>query len=215
MSTMTATGLLTTIINVVAGSLIIPVLILLVIFILLVLIQIGGLLAEYSHRVKISDEELNSIINQINDSQNSEEILDIIQQSKLNKNIKETLIKVISTDNLKPNTKEAYVRKIIENEEYNYAQTLRKTEIITRVSSGCGLLGTLIPLGPGLASLGTGDVATLSTQLIIAFNTTTVGLSCSLVAYVISKIRKMWYGDDIGLIYTISEAIMEENNAKR
>ncbi|MBQ6443227.1 MAG: MotA/TolQ/ExbB proton channel family protein [Methanosphaera sp.] len=215
MSTMTATGLLTTIINVVAGSLIIPVLILLVIFILLVLIQIGGLLAEYSHRVKISDEELNSIINQINDSQNSEEILDIIQQSKLNKNIKETLIKVINTDNLKPNTKEAYVRKIIENEEYNYAQTLRKTEIITRVSSGCGLLGTLIPLGPGLASLGTGDVATLSTQLIIAFNTTTVGLSCSLVAYVISKIRKMWYGDDIGLIYTISEAIMEENNAKR
>ena len=215
MSTMTATGLLTTIINVVAGSLIVPVLILLVIFILLVLIQIGGLLAEYSHRVKISDEELNSIINQINDSQNSEEILDIIQQSKLNKNIKETLIKVINTDNLKPNTKEAYVRKIIENEEYNYAQTLRKTEIITRVSSGCGLLGTLIPLGPGLASLGTGDVATLSTQLIIAFNTTTVGLSCSLVAYVISKIRKMWYGDDIGLIYTISEAIMEENNAKR
>ena len=89
MSTMTATGLLTTIINVVAGSLIIPVLILLVIFILLVLIQIGRLLAEYSHRVKISDEELNSIINQINDSQNSEEILDIIQQSKLNKNIKE------------------------------------------------------------------------------------------------------------------------------
>ena len=215
MSTMTATGLLTTIINVVAGSLIIPVLILLVIFILLVLIQIGGLLAEYSHRVKISDEELNSIINQINDSQNSEEILDIIQQSKLNKNIKETLIKVINTDNLKPNTKEAYVRKIIENDEYNYAQTLRKTEIITRVSSGCGLLGTLIPLGPGLASLGTGDVAILSTQLIIAFNTTTVGLSCSLVAYVISKIRKMWYGDDIGLIYTISEAIMEENNAKR
>jgi biopolymer transport protein ExbB/TolQ len=102
--------------------------------------------------------------------------------------------------------------KIIENEEYKYAQTLRKTEIITRVSSGCGLLGTLIPLGPGLASLGTGDVATLSTQLIIAFNTTTVGLSCSLVAYVISKIRKMWYANDISLIYTISEAIMEANH---
>ena len=213
MAAMTATGLLTTIINVVAGSLIVPVLILLVIFILLVLIQIGGLLAEYSHRVKISDEELDSIINAINDSKDSDEILNIIKQSKLNKNIKETLIKVINTNNLKPNTKEAYVRKIIENEEYKYAQTLRKTEIITRVSSGCGLLGTLIPLGPGLASLGTGDVATLSTQLIIAFNTTTVGLSCSLVAYVISKIRRMWYGDDISLIYTISEAIMEDNDA--
>jgi biopolymer transport protein ExbB/TolQ len=196
----------------VAESLIIPVLILLVIFILLVLVQLGGVLAEYSHRIKLSDEELDNIINSINDSKNSEEIINIINQSKLNKNIKEILVKITNTDNLKPNTREAYIRKIIENEEYKYAQTLRKTEIITRVSSGCGLLGTLIPLGPGLASLGTGDVATLSTQLIIAFNTTTVGLSCSLVAYVISKIRKMWYANDISLIYTISEAIMEANH---
>ncbi|RAP49321.1 MAG: hypothetical protein BZ133_08135 [Methanosphaera sp. SHI613] len=212
MASMTASGLLTTIINVVAESLIIPVLILLVIFILLVLVQLGGVLAEYSHRIKLSDEELDNIINSINDSKNSEEIINIINQSKLNKNIKEILVKITNTDNLKPNTREAYIRKIIENEEYKYAQTLRKTEIITRVSSGCGLLGTLIPLGPGLASLGTGDVATLSTQLIIAFNTTTVGLSCSLVAYVISKIRKMWYANDISLIYTISEAIMEANH---
>jgi biopolymer transport protein ExbB/TolQ len=212
MASMTASGLLTTIINVVAESLIIPVLILLVIFILLVLVQLGGVLAEYSHRIKLSDEELDNIINSINDSKNSEEIINIINQSKLNKNIKEILVKITNTDNLKPNTREAYIRKIIENEEYKYAQTLRKTEIITRVSSGCGLLGTLIPLGPGLASLGTGDVATLSTQSIIAFNTTTVGLSCSLVAYVISKIRKMWYANDISLIYTISEAIMEANH---
>jgi biopolymer transport protein ExbB/TolQ len=212
MASMTASGLLTTIINVVAESLIIPVLILLVIFILLVLVQLGGVLAEYSHRIKLSDEELDNIINSINDTKNSEEIINIINQSKLNKNIKEILVKITNTDNLKPNTREAYIRKIIENEEYKYAQTLRKTEIITRVSSGCGLLGTLIPLGPGLASLGTGDVATLSTQLIIAFNTTTVGLSCSLVAYVISKIRKMWYANDISLIYTISEAIMEANH---
>ncbi|MBE6487194.1 MAG: MotA/TolQ/ExbB proton channel family protein [Methanosphaera stadtmanae] len=212
MAAITASGILTTIINVIAESLIIPVLILLVIFILLVLIQLGGVLAEYSHRVKLSDKELDNIINSINDSENSEQIIKIINESKLNNNIKKILIKITNIDNLKPNTKEAYIRKIIENEEYKYAQTLRKTEIITRVSSGCGLLGTLIPLGPGLASLGTGDIATLSSQLIIAFNTTTVGLTCSLVSYVISKIRKMWYNNDISLIYTISEAILEAKN---
>ena len=213
MATMTVIELLTTIINVVAESLIIPVLIMLVIFILLTLIQLGGMLAEYSNRSKISDEELDVLINGINDSKSSQEINDIINNSKLNKNIKKILLKIQGTSHLKHNTREAYIRKIIENEEYLYAQTLRKTDIITRVSSGCGLLGTLIPLGPGLASLGTGDVATLSAQLIIAFNTTTVGLSCSLVAYVISKIRKMWYTNDISLIYTISEAIMEANHA--
>lgn len=212
MEAITASGLLTTIINVVASSLIIPVLILLVIFIILVLIQLGGVLAEYSHRVKLTENELDYIINSINDSKSSEEIVKIINESKLNKNIKDILIKITNIDNLKPNTKEAYIRKLIENQEYTYAQTLRKTEIITRVSSGCGLLGTLIPLGPGLASLGTGDIATLSAQLIIAFNTTTVGLTCSLVSYVISKIRKMWYTNDISLIYTISEAILEADH---
>lgn len=211
MTAMTGTGILSTVINVVAESLLIPVLILLVIFILLVLIEVGGTLAEYSNRTKISDEELDNIINSIAVSKSSEEIKRIINYSKINKESKNVLMKIINTSNLKENTREAYVRKIIENQEYAYAKTLRKTELLTRVSSGCGLLGTLIPLGPGLASLGTGDIATLSAQLIVAFNTTTVGLSCSLVAHVISKIRKMWYKDDTGLIYTISEAILEAN----
>lgn len=213
MAAITTTGFLTTIINIVAESLMIPVLILLVVFILLVLVQVGGILAEYSNRTKLTDDELDELIHSINNSTSPDEIDKIIQSSKLNKNIKDILLKIQRTSNLKENTREAYVRKIIENVEYNYAQTLRKTDIISRVSSGCGLLGTLIPLGPGLASLGTGDVATLSAQLIIAFNTTTVGLSCSLVAYVISKIRKMWYANDVSLIYTISEAIMEANHA--
>lgn len=211
MAAMTGTGILSTIINVVAESLLIPVLILLVIFILFVLVEVGGTLAEYSNRTKISDEELDYLINNIAVSKSSEEIKKIINESKLNKDSKDVLVKIVNTSNLKINTREAYIRKIIENQEYEYAKTLRKTELITRLSSGCGLLGTLIPLGPGLASLGSGDIATLSAQLIVAFNTTTVGLSCSLVAHVITKIRKMWYKDDTALIYTISEAIAEAN----
>lgn len=35
-----------------------------------------------------------------------------------------------------------------------------------------GLLGTLIPLGPGIIALGQGDTQTLSTSLLTAFDTT-------------------------------------------
>lgn len=35
-----------------------------------------------------------------------------------------------------------------------------------------GLLGTLIPLGPGLAALGSGDIVTLAEALTVAFDTT-------------------------------------------
>lgn len=37
-----------------------------------------------------------------------------------------------------------------------------------------GLMGTLIPLGPGLAALGAGDVNTLADALTIAFDVTVV-----------------------------------------
>ena len=39
-----------------------------------------------------------------------------------------------------------------------------------------GLLGTLIPLGPGLAALGSGDIVTLAEALTVAFDTTVTGL---------------------------------------
>lgn len=212
MASITGTGILTTILNVVAESLLIPVLILLIIFMLLVLTEVGGLLAEYSRRTKLSDEELDLLINNIADSKNSEEVIDVINNCNLNTTYKDILIKVANTSHLKTNVRESYIGKIIGNQEYQLGKTLRRTDIISRVGSGCGLLGTLIPLGPGLASLGTGDIATLSAQLIVAFNTTTVGLSVSLVSYVISKIRTAWYKDDIDTLYTISEAIVGVDN---
>lgn len=212
MASITGTGILTTILNVVAESLLIPVLILLIIFMLLVLTEVGGLLAEYSRRTKLSDEELDLLINNIADSKNSEEVIGVINNCNLNTTYKDILIKVANTSHLKTNVRESYIGKIIGNQEYQLGKTLRRTDIISRVGSGCGLLGTLIPLGPGLASLGTGDIATLSAQLIVAFNTTTVGLSVSLVSYVISKIRTAWYKDDIDTLYTISEAIVGVDN---
>ena len=212
MASITGTGILTTILNVVAESLLIPVLILLIIFMLLVLTEVGGLLAEYSRRTKLSDEELDLLINNISDSKNSEEVIGVINNCNLNTTYKDILVKVANTSHLKVNVRESYISKIIGNQEYQLGKTLRRTDIISRVGSGCGLLGTLIPLGPGLASLGTGDIATLSSQLIVAFNTTTVGLSVSLVSYVISKIRTAWYKDDIDTLYTISEAIVGVDN---
>ena len=51
-------------------------------------------------------------------------------------------------------------------------------------------MGTLIPLGPGLASLGVGDISILAEALTIAFNTTIVGIGSGALCYVISKIRR-------------------------
>ncbi|RAP44042.1 MotA/TolQ/ExbB proton channel family protein [uncultured Methanosphaera sp.] len=209
MSTIPGSGILSAILDVIAQSLLLPVMILLVIFVIIVLIEIGGIIAERVSRTTLSEKELDYLINNIAESETSEEIINYINSCKLQNKYKEILVHIVKTSNLKENTREAYVRELIENEEFKISKTLRRTDIVTRVSSGCGLLGTLIPLGPGLAALGTGDVATLSSQLAIAFNTTTVGLTASLLSYTISKIRRGWYEEDISVIYTITEAIVE------
>ncbi len=54
-------------------------------------------------------------------------------------------------------------------------------------------MGTLIPLGPGLTALGTGNLDILATALTVAFDTTVVGLLIGLFAYAIGRIRRRWY----------------------
>jgi biopolymer transport protein ExbB/TolQ len=54
------------------------------------------------------------------------------------------------------------------------------------------LLGTLIPMGTGLASLGQGDLTKLSSDLVIAFTTTVVGLAAGTVAFCFYTVRRRW-----------------------
>ncbi|RAP50041.1 MAG: hypothetical protein BZ136_02295 [Methanosphaera sp. rholeuAM74] len=202
--------ILTSLINTVAQSLLIPVLIVLVVIIIWTLVEIGIIVAEYSKRAKITDEQLDAIVTNVSHAENTDQVEYIIRSSNLNKEYVDVLLKVLGGHRFTDNTREAYSRKVIDSQEFVMGRTLRRTDIISRIGSGCGLLGTLIPLGPGLASLGSGDIATLSAQLIIAFNTTTVGLAASLVAYVMGKIRRSWYDEDMSNVYVIAEAIAEK-----
>ena len=76
-----------------------------------------------------------------------------------------------------------------------------------------GLLGTLIPLGPGLAALGSGDIVTLAEALTVAFDTVT-GLVIDALAYLVSKFKKQWYESDLIVLETIAEAELETLNRK-
>jgi len=128
---------------------------------------------------------------------------------------KDILINLASNSDLGEKSREALARKLIENEELKAAKSLEKTDMVTRLGPTLGLMGTLIPMGPGLAALGNGDIQGLSQAIIIAFDTTVVGLAAGGVAYVISKIRRRWYEENLSNIETLTEAVLEVlNNAK-
>ncbi len=74
---------------------------------------------------------------------------------------------------------------------------LERTRILVRAGPALGLMGTLIPLAPGLAALGHGDVATLATDLRTAFAATTIGLLVGTVAYALTLTRTRIYTEDL------------------
>lgn len=72
---------------------------------------------------------------------------------------------------------------------------LERSDLLSRCGPILGLMGTLIPLGPGLTALGNGNMEILATALTVAFDTTVVGLLIGLVNYCISRMRRRWYDD--------------------
>jgi biopolymer transport protein ExbB/TolQ len=54
-------------------------------------------------------------------------------------------------------------------------------------------MGTLIPLGPGLAALGEGELTILTTAMTVAFDTTVIGLLAGIIGFVLGRMRRRWY----------------------
>ena len=69
-------------------------------------------------------------------------------------------------------------------------------------------MGTLIPLGSGLAALKTGDINTLADSLTVAFDTTVVGIGAGALAYYISKIRSGWYDQYLDNLDTLTDSVL-------
>lgn len=68
-----------------------------------------------------------------------------------------------------------------------------RADLITRIGPSLGLIGTLIPLGPGIAAMGQGDFETLAIAITTAFDTTVLGLLIGILAYLVGRWRRSAY----------------------
>jgi biopolymer transport protein ExbB/TolQ len=98
--------------------------------------------------------------------------------------------------------------KCLEDLENEMAVPLSKLAWVTRIGPMLGLMGTLIPLGPALTGLASGNIATLSSNLVVAFTATVIGVLIGCVAFTMSLVRRNWYERDMSdLEYLLAKAI--------
>ncbi len=209
-TTVPGSEILTSGLNMIAQSLQIPVIIFLVIFAFFAIVTLGSLVAEYTSRKKVTPDALEKLIYSISKATSSEELMNVIKNARLYENQKVILVKILRADSLTADTRETLARKLIEFEETKLGKTIERTDIVTRIGPTLGLMGTLIPMGPGLAALGAGDVNTLANAIIVAFDTTVVGIGAGAVGYFVSKIRRRWYEEDLSNLDALCDALLDK-----
>ena len=206
------TETLTSLIHIISESLLTPVVVLIIVAIVIVILSFGGLINEYISRKPISSKELEELIRSVSFSTNVAQMKEEINNSNLFDYQKEVLVRIADNYDIGSDARKALASELISEEETRLIKKTNKTDILVRVGPILGLLGTLIPLGPGLAALGTGDIATLAQSLTIAFDTTVTGLTVGAVAYIVSKYKKQWYETELIDLETVAEAELETIN---
>ena len=198
--------------DVISQSLTIPVLVILLVIVIITIITLGGMIAEYNSRRKVPVGTIRDLIYDINEAGSIEELKNVISSAQIPKSQKKVLTAIASSEKLGDSSREALARKLFEFEEEKTMNTLQKTDIITRIGPTLGLMGTLIPMGPGLAALGAGDINTLASSLTVAFNTTIVGIGSGALCYVIGKIRSGWYDRYLSDLDALIDAVLDYMN---
>ena len=181
-------ALLKSFIYLIASSLLYPVLFLLVVLILWILVYAGSFFAEWLERIRLatcSPEELPRIVRDPDNRrifpQRVHEYLGILRRLLGNEG----------------ESTEVQIENLLQEKTLNLWRSLDRIRMIIRIGPSLGLIGTLIPMGTGLAALGQGDMTKLSSDLVIAFTTTVVGLAVGITAYFFYTIKRRWVENDI------------------
>ena len=196
----------TSILRAVSNCMQVPVIIVLLLLIAAALILVGVTIVEYLMERKKLEVNLPELVDRIKYRAEKPEIL--VEKSGLLFRQKKALYKMIEQSMLDEETLEALAARILFEEKTHYQRRLLPSEMIERLGPMFGLLGTLIPLGPGILALSQGDTYTLSMSLLTAFDTTVAGLLSAAVAFVITIVRKRWYQDYMSSLELLMETIL-------
>ena len=192
-----------------SSALLYPVVFILMLLVLSSLVLIGEFLSEYAKRhrdmgnLEVQCKGLRNACRNSNFSEASG-ILKTVKQNYMVNSFAGEASKYLNDLNFPA------IERLAEDYEIKMAKRLEHTKIVATISPMLGLMGTLIPLGPALIGLSSGDIATLANNLMIAFATTVVGLFAGIIGYVLTQVRRRWYWEDMSDIDYILDTLEEK-----
>lgn len=190
----------------------VPVMIILVLLIAVALFIVGWILSEFFTEKRHMKLKLPELMDEIRSD--VKPIEETISDSGMLRTQKEAVLELMKHPEFTEVMRESLADNLIDEEQSRYDKTLKVTNLLAKLGPTLGLMGTLIPLGPGIIALGQGDTYTLSTSLLTAFNTTIAGLMVAVVSICVSTIRGNWYNRYMSILETVIDCVLEMQKVK-
>ncbi len=184
----------------ISSSLLYPVLLLLVFLTLLIIVYAGSFFAEWVEIMRL-------------DKYRPQDLPDILKNGTSSGMLSHRVceyIRSLKEINLKDTKAEAAIENLLQETTMALWKSIDKLRILVRVAPSLGLIGTLIPMGTGLAALGQGDMTKLTTDLVIAFTTTVVGLAIGTASFFFYTVKRRWIEVDVKNMELATEFLISE-----
>ncbi len=180
----------------ISSGLLVPVIVGLLFFFAKSIIMLGSFVNQYIQRTK-QDKQLRLRMAALDAStirNFSEELND--EPDNLFNNTARSILSVSST---------ATANRILSEYEITADAELGKYKVLVKFGPILGLMGTLIPMGPALAGLSTGDISSMAYNMQVAFATTVLGLFSGAVGFILLQVKQRWFTSDLVYLDFLSE----------
>ena len=183
-----------------SNGMLIPDIIFLLFFFIKALLMIGGFYGTYSARTKIN-VKLNREIGKTG----VEEFLDTLPEG----NGKSKLLEYLRKIKAAPQDR-ALREKLLGDYEIAADKELGQSKLLVKIGPMLGLMGTLIPMGPALVGLATGDIGSMAYNMQVAFATTVVGIVIGAIGFITLQVKQRWVADDMNILEYVVESLNEK-----
>ena len=186
----------------ISTGLLVPTVVLLVLFFVRSLLLVGGFFGQLLARRK-ADAQMDEVLNQLT-ADNVDTLLDKLPSTGLD-TAAPFYHRLVAANSDAPLRERILAEfDIAADADQNLPRTLAKMGPVL------GLMGTLIPMGPALVGLSSGDIARMAYNMQVAFATTVVGLVIGAIGTLTIQVKKRWLAADASRLNFIEARLAQK-----
>lgn len=180
-----------------------PVIVLLIFFFVRALILIGGFFGQYLQEKRLSDSLYNTLTGLNVDNLN--------EFAAGYSPKKDSIFAVYVKKILSEAPDSPRIELLLSEYELAADKNISTSKVLTKMGPILGLMGTLIPMGPALVGLATGDIASMAYNMQVAFATTVVGLVVSAIGFLTQQAKERWAVRSMTVLEYLADVVKQSN----